>query len=291
MNILIYFSNSRPHPAITATLLDFLCRIIHNFYPVEQEKVRNGIYSSLRQIVDKRVLPSLSPLFDNPRLDKELRTMLKERFGVFLSKEEEDRSDPGPVIDRDDTFGAPPEPGAPTFSDDEDDDIKEEPVVVKSENNSLVTGKAAQSILDAAPSFGGSRTHDYSHLLESKGGGGDTKKMNSKRNNINHITANGESEELEQEIITKLEELRAETNVERRCEIMDQMIQLCISVDLSQEGAQKVAGQLSEILKDHFEGRIFPENPTSDSIEDSVGRPLFVMFRTLCEISESNPAR
>jgi hypothetical protein len=42
--------------------------------------VRAGIYSSLRQIVDKKVLPSLSPLFDNQRLDRELRAMLKVNF-------------------------------------------------------------------------------------------------------------------------------------------------------------------------------------------------------------------
>ena len=77
--ILVMHHSMRPHPAITATLLDFLCRIIHNFHPKEQEAVRNGIYSSLRMILDKRVLPSLSPLFDNPRLDKELRAMLRQR--------------------------------------------------------------------------------------------------------------------------------------------------------------------------------------------------------------------
>jgi len=290
--ILVMHHSMRPHPAITATLLDFLCRIIHNFYPAEQEKVKNGIYSSLRQIVDKRVLPSLSPLFDNPRLDKELRSMLKERFGVFLSKEEDERSDPSPVIDRDDAFGGPPEPGAPVFSDDEDDDIKEE-IVVKSENNSLVTGKAAQSILDAAPSFGGSRNNDFSHILENdnSGAGSGNKKLSSKRNNSNHVTVNGESEELELEIVSKLEELRIEKSCERRCEIADQMIQLCISVDISEEGAQRVAEQLSDILNSHFEGKIFPDNPTSDSIEESIGQPLFVIFRTLCEISENDPAR
>ena len=62
--------------------------------------MRNGIYSSLRQIVDKKVLPSLSPLFDNQRLDRELRAMLKERFGGFLGKEEEDRSDPAIILDK-----------------------------------------------------------------------------------------------------------------------------------------------------------------------------------------------
>merc|ERR1719187_2787782 len=89
----------RPHPAITATLLDFLCRIINTFCPVLTDKVRSGIYSSLRQIVDKRVLPSLSPLFDNPRLDRELRAMLKEKFGQFLRSEEEERGEPLPIIE------------------------------------------------------------------------------------------------------------------------------------------------------------------------------------------------
>jgi integrator complex subunit 3 len=40
-------------------------------------QVRAGIYSSLRQIVDKKVLPALSPLFVSQRLDREIRAMLK----------------------------------------------------------------------------------------------------------------------------------------------------------------------------------------------------------------------
>merc|ERR1719187_1084182 len=110
----------RPHPAITATLLDFLCRIIHNFCPREMDKVRAGIYSSLRQIVDKRVLPSLSPLFDSQRLDRELRAMLKEKFGQFLRSEEEERGEPLPIIEPE--YNNPGERGDhPTFSDDEDE--------------------------------------------------------------------------------------------------------------------------------------------------------------------------
>ena len=293
----------RPHPAITATLLDFLCRIIHNFYPAEQDKVRAGIYSSLKTIVDKRVLPSLSPLFDNQRLDKELRAMLKERFGVFLTKDED--LDPSPVIDRDDTFGGIHEPGgAPAFSDDEEEENKDEVMEIGSQksdttatNNSLVTGKAAQSILDSAPSFGGSRTNDLSHLLESDNNGGPvggnsySKKLASKRNNSNHVTVNGEREELDQEIVVKLEDLRAETGAERRCEMMEQLVQLCIAEDVEGDAANKVAKELSEILKDQFEGKVFPDDPTPENIEDSIGQPLFVLFRTLCEINEIDPRR
>ena len=57
--ILVMHHSMKPHPAITATLLDFLCRIVVNFYPREYEKVRAGIYNSLRQ-----VRPSLSMMRD-----------------------------------------------------------------------------------------------------------------------------------------------------------------------------------------------------------------------------------
>merc|ERR1719336_3265843 len=107
----------------------------------------------------------------------------------------------------------------------------------------------------------------------------------------NHIVTNGDSDELDLDIITKLEELREEKNCERRCEIMDQLVQSCITDRVEDEAAQKVAKQLSETLKDHFDDRIFPENPTPENIEDSIGQPLFVLFRNLCEISESDPNR
>merc|ERR1719333_1030378 len=72
---------------------------------------------------------------------------------------------------------------------------------------------------------------------------------------------------------------------------MDQLVQVIISEQIEDENARQVAEKLSDILKDQFEGRIFPENPTPETIEDSIGQPLFVIFRTLCEISEADPAR
>ena len=60
-----------------------------NFYPDMTPKVKSGIYTALRCILEKRVLPSLSPLFDNPKLDNELRSMLRENFTEFCSLEGE----------------------------------------------------------------------------------------------------------------------------------------------------------------------------------------------------------
>ena len=81
--ILVMHNSMRSHPSVTATLLDFLCRIMANFCPSLVDKVRLGITSSLRQILEKRVLPVLYPLFDNPKLDRELRIMVRDTFKEF----------------------------------------------------------------------------------------------------------------------------------------------------------------------------------------------------------------
>lgn len=69
-------------------------QIIPNFYPVLTDKVRNGIFSSLRQILEKRVLPSLYPLFDSPKLDRELRSKIRETFKEFCLP----NSEPGKIL-------------------------------------------------------------------------------------------------------------------------------------------------------------------------------------------------
>lgn len=62
----------------------YVCyQIIPNFHPPLSDKVRQGIYTSLRHIIEKRVLPSLYALFDHNRLDKDLRVMVRETFQEF----------------------------------------------------------------------------------------------------------------------------------------------------------------------------------------------------------------
>lgn len=119
--ILVMHHSMRSHPAVTATLLDFLCRIIPNFYPPFADKVKQGIFNSLQQIIEKRVLPNLQPLFDSPKLDRELRTTVRETFkefcgngngeGVAGVREEGNEELPNRVT----------EPDEPAFSDDEEE--------------------------------------------------------------------------------------------------------------------------------------------------------------------------
>lgn len=117
--ILVMHHSMRSHPAVTATLLDFLCRIIPNFYPPFADKVRQGIFNSLQQIIEKRVLPNLHPLFDSPKLDRELRTTVRETFKEFCTN----GNGEGVSGLRDETNEEVPRSGTdePAFSDDEED--------------------------------------------------------------------------------------------------------------------------------------------------------------------------
>lgn len=109
-------------------------------------QVRMGILTSLRQILEKRVLPSLSPLMTNPKLDKELQVQIQESFPEFCRATQNNSP---PTIDGikaedfkmemdgesmivstgSESVLAPPsslipaiDPNEPTFSDDEDPD-------------------------------------------------------------------------------------------------------------------------------------------------------------------------
>ena len=64
-----------------------------------------------------------------------------------------------------------------------------------------------------------------------------------------------------------------------------------VDEELDYEQCSALASNLAEILQEQFEGRIFPETPTEESIEDSIGKPLFVVFRALCEMTDSDPHR
>ncbi len=267
--ILVMHHSMRPHPAITATLLDFLCRIIGNFFPSERDKVHQGIISSLKTILDKRVLPSLQPLFDNQRLDEELRAMLRERFTLFVTgreaehhhqqqqhqQQQQQPQQHPPILDKEDENEA-------AFSDDDDE---EKPLLSASHKAGKRSGRQQQQ---------------------------QSRQRQKKENET--------SEELGEEVKEALRELRAEKGVERCCEIVDSLVKAAIAEEYGFEQCSAMAQQLAEALAGEFEGRMFPGDgdgeddaaaPDPEAVEDSVGRPIFVVFRSLCEMSDSDPNR
>ena len=370
--ILVMHHSMRPHPAITATLLDFLCRIIVNFtVGREQTKVQAGIYNSLKQILDKRVLPSLSPLFDNPRLDKELRTMLRERYSPFCSAKEVEDMSPGQpqsplglpqtnpssnpiqmggnetnatreelLLDHEERMTMESDNEETVEFSDEEDQMENKNIKVKSETTKEKSAKnvdarklSANTASSTSNPIGAGAKHKLSSvanmstvqlnkspLKEPSNKRQKTDKGNVDASNLlgrnipsnspiintahsrpetNIVKTEAESERdndneevLDEDIKDILNDLKSPgSDCEKKCEIMDQLVKHVISEKLDYEQCSALASSLAEILQDQFEGRIFPETPTEESIEDSIGKPLFVVFRALCEMTDSDPHR
>uniref|UniRef100_A0A182QAQ3 SOSS complex subunit A homolog n=1 Tax=Anopheles farauti TaxID=69004 RepID=A0A182QAQ3_9DIPT len=81
--ILVMYQSIRTHPFLSCTLLDFLCRIMKNYFPKWEDRIRVGINNSLRKILEVKVVPNLVPFFESPKLDRELKAMVREHFREF----------------------------------------------------------------------------------------------------------------------------------------------------------------------------------------------------------------
>jgi hypothetical protein len=83
--ILVMYHSIRTHPLVSTTCLDFLCRTMRNFYPKGEDRIRAGVYNSLNKILEKQVIPNLYPLFESPKLDRDLKQMIRENFREYCS--------------------------------------------------------------------------------------------------------------------------------------------------------------------------------------------------------------
>lgn len=73
---------------------------------------------------------------------------------------------------------------------------------------------------------------------------------------------------------------------------MERVVQTVIQDDEVDSDTLASLGQcLCGVLRHTWTSKVFPDTVTEDSIEDSIGRPLFVLFRNLAELSEDDSRR
>ncbi|KRT78830.1 hypothetical protein AMK59_7723 [Oryctes borbonicus] len=258
--ILVMHHSMRSHPAVSATLLDFLCRIITNFYPPLTEKVRNGIFSSLRQILDKRVLPSLLPLFDNAKLDRELRNMIRETFKEFCVQNSESSS-------KIEDFG----PQAVKMEDGEDNRIN-------NTVNNHILDEPAFSDEEDEPSL-------VVHTPEEDTDDDDiplAKVMKKERQD-------NKSEEvfIDGPLKVSLNGLQAEKHREKRCEAMEDVLQDVNDIDEDSDVFPSIAKSLCNILYEDFKMELLPKMINEETLLDSIKYPIFIIFDSLLNSTKS----
>ncbi|KAK3595164.1 hypothetical protein CHS0354_002764 [Potamilus streckersoni] len=253
--ILVMYHSMRPHPAITATLLDFLCRIMNNFCPALLEPVKAGIFTSLRTILDKRVLQSLSPLFDNPKLDKELRSLIRDNFSEFCSQ-----------------------------------DVKEDP---SNNNNHKEVGELdnGNHILDNNMSEAAFSDEEEEIPLRKLSEDFFFRPI-CEIPRYQPIDITDHLQQLFGDIRDYTMQLQSENDQETQCEIMDRLMQTVVTEeDFDQDTATTLATCLCQILINQFSSNLLPQELDDESIEDSTGTPLFVMLRFLSSTPEEDPNR
>lgn len=254
--ILVMFYSMRSHPAITATLMDFLCRIMNNFCPMYAEQIKSGIYRSLRTILEKRVLQSLQPLFENPKLDKELRALVRLNFLEFMS--------------------------ADVVKVEEEELIKEEPIM-EIENNGL---SVENNLSDAAFSDDEDDTPTRKNKFET----GFRPIRDPERYQPVDITEY--LQQLDGDVRDYTMQLQSENDQEIQCEIMDRLMQTIVREDeFDSDLTSTLAICLCQILISQFNNNIFPTEVDDESLEESIGTPLFVMLRFLSSTPEEDPSR
>lgn len=249
--ILVMHHSMRSHPAVSATLLDFLCRIIANFYPPLTEKVRTGIFSSLRQILDKRVLPSLLPLFDNAKLDRELRNLIRETFKEFCvqpamessskmedftmpSNDGEIRLNNNHVLDNE-----------PAFSDDEEEQqIIVHPPEDDTDDDDIPLAKVRLK----------EKTQVEDVLIDSA-------------------------------VRTSLNRLQAEKA--DRCALVELFVRNLIEAEPDDAALRAIARLMCNCVQDDVKNEVCPKEITETTLLDSIKSPLFSLFKATTEATST----
>uniref|UniRef100_A0A3P9KN34 Integrator complex subunit 3 n=1 Tax=Oryzias latipes TaxID=8090 RepID=A0A3P9KN34_ORYLA len=251
--ILVMHHSMKPHPAITATLLDFMCRIILHFYPPLESQVRQGVFNSLNFIMEKRVLAHLAPLFDNPKLDRELRSMLRERFPEFCSQ-----------------------PSPPT-------EVKmEEAVSMEMENHEGDKDEGCYDNTEATFS-------DDEEEVNNKGKKREFRFPPIKEAVVEEpADITPWLDQLDDTMKEKVQQLQKTSDTESQCEVMQEIVDLILEEDFDTEQMSALASCLSELFKEHFRGEVLPDEITEESLEESVCKPFCLIFRNLVTMQEDN---
>lgn len=91
--ILVMYYSVRLHPQVTAMLVEYLCRVHKSFNIKVGGIVRTSIKASLQQVLDKKVLPSLVPIFVQQKYEQTLRQEIDENFREFCRSDNGQRPD------------------------------------------------------------------------------------------------------------------------------------------------------------------------------------------------------
>ena len=74
-------------PRITCTMLEYLWCAVENFHPKNIVKILHNIRLAMHTMVSKGVVVSLKPIYNQPKLDSQVRVILRKLFPMFITRD------------------------------------------------------------------------------------------------------------------------------------------------------------------------------------------------------------
>ncbi|XP_048584103.1 integrator complex subunit 3 isoform X2 [Nematostella vectensis] len=307
--ILLMHHSIKSHPAITKTLLDFICRLMSSFCPSLEKEVRQGVRNGFRTIQKKKVVMSLSPVLDNPKMERDLKILVRKELSEFLNsgpRVEESTSstynkielgpqssgvlsltsDPPPLEamgkegEAHTDSGVEEEIDIPdeeaVFSDPEDEDeaepIKSEPVEKYYEFKPISKDATEEGDLSTGPGGG----------VEA---GGEERESSEDINELEELESL--SDELK-EMVLKFHHETSDPTL--RCELMENVLTGVLDLDEfeDEENAKPLAVCLNFCMADDL---LLPCMPRNKSLEDALESPVYVLCRNICALPTHDVSR
>lgn len=279
--VLCMFQSIKPHPQLTVTLLDFLCRIMNNFYPPLAHLVKKGINSALNFILEKKVVSSLAILFENQKIDIELRQLVRECFPEFCNLNNNlnnefitQQQSPFQFITNENNNGFI-NGGSGLLN-----------IISNNNNNSLVNHASDLVIIDEEDTkFSLNDDEDDKRLMTG---------VSEKSYSVN-FDFNQALDSLNSELKSGLLNLKKEKNKNKRSELMSTIVQQVLNEDLDQNGLINVAKCLTVILKDDLIKKVYTkancylnDDEIMEEETNIIKQPLFVLLKELVQAPEED---
>jgi len=253
--ILVMSHSLGPHPQVTATLLDFVVRLVSNFYPTHANQILNSITSSFKHAKDTGVIPRLTPVIFNASLSPSLRKSLRNTFEeLYLAENppiQKNIVQPEPASNNHDILPANSSDSMETvqFSDDEDNSDEEKLCMVQEASPSKKSLKS-----ESSPNKG---------LMKQ--------------------SSNGEVDINLKKIMTKIE-LISKSEVSQISGLISEVMKSLLIRPVFAEDSKLVAESLSENLASEFEGKFFHQTSASSTLpQDYLSQPIFSLFHCLTD--------
>jgi len=325
--ILLMHNSVRAHSNITMSLLDFICRMSTNYCPQFVNITKQGLYNSFKDILDKRVVSSLSPILKGIRIDKELKQLVSETLAPFcgpserlasgISEESSNKQTDSPPSSPSDNNSfslviAPPASGNSSsnehqtpstgsgdghdesstdeavFSDEEEENNKTAlpppppPPLPNEKKESKKTPPPPSAILNTfIPINNKTTTEDFDANKVDEGFAGDD------------ITELDEFQNLDSNLLKdNVIKLKNEKDESSRVEAMESIITSIESLgDFDDEQATPLCVCLANCLTADLCLPVIPDQLNEKSIESTLERPHYTLFRSLCALSRDDLSR